>query len=64
LPARNFFAHFVFLSRTSVSQAALLWRWQVNEYDYQDPDSAHHGEKTGDTKSRSYFARPNNGQYD
>jgi hypothetical protein len=49
LSARNFFAHLAFLSRTPVLQPVLLWRGQVNEYDYQDPNGRHHGDKTGET---------------
>jgi hypothetical protein len=60
LPARDFFAHFAFLNRTPVRQPVLLWRGHINEYDYQDPNGRQHGDKTYETKSSSYFARPKN----
>ena len=37
---------------------ALLWCGQVDQYDYQDPNDRHYGDKTKETKSSSYFARP------
>jgi len=59
---QKFLCSFCLPESDADASATLLWRGQVNQYDYQEPNGSQRGDKTHETKSSAYFARPKNCQ--